>query len=149
MISLQLWADFFKPRYQKIFRACQAAGWDIWMHSCGKINRLIPSLIEIGVDVLNLQQPRTNGIQEIGAMFAGKICFSTLCDIQQTLPGGNSEEIEKEAKALIDRWATDSGGIILSAGDNDVATGTSRGSMRAMFNAFVKHDRWAGNRNDC
>jgi hypothetical protein len=147
IISPRMWTDFFKPRYQRIFSACKTASWDIWMHSCGKINPLIPYLLEVGVDVLNLQQPRTNGIQEIGDAFSGKICFSTLCDIQQTLPGGNAEEIEKEAKALIDRWATDSGGLILSAGGNDVATGTSRDSMRAMFNAFVKHDRWAKNRN--
>jgi hypothetical protein len=147
IISPQMWTEFFNPRYQKIFSACKTAGWDIWMHSCGKINRLIPTLVDIGVDVLNLQQPLTNGIQEIGDAFAGKICFSTLCDIQKTLPNGDAEEIEREAEALIDRWATDSGGLILSSGSNDKATGTSRDSMRAMLDAFIKHDRWAKNYN--
>ena len=68
------------------------------MHSCGKINELIPSLIESGVNALNMLQPNTDGIEEIGQRFAGKVCFYTCCDIQTTLVNGTDAEIEQEAK---------------------------------------------------
>ena len=84
MVSPALFRSFFFPRYQRIFQAAHDGGWHVWMHSCGKINKAIPQLIEAGVQVLNMQQPLTNGIEEIGSAFAGKVCFETLCDIQHT-----------------------------------------------------------------
>ena len=106
----QLWDEFFKPRYQRIFDAIHAAGWHVWMHSCGKINGILGRLIEIGVDVINLQQPRALGIEEIGQEFRGRICFESLCDIQHTLPFKGAEEIREEAQSLLDQWATADGG---------------------------------------
>ena len=62
-----LWDEFFKPRYKRLFDAMHAAGWHVWMHSCGKVNAILEDLIEIGLDVINLQQPRALGIEEVGA----------------------------------------------------------------------------------
>ncbi len=141
-ISKKMWDDFFKPRYNKIFEAAKEAGWDIWMHSCGKINNIIPSLIDIGCNVLNMQQPTTNGIKEVGEKFAGKICFSSLCDIQHTLPFKSDEAIKAEAKELLDKWATKKGGFILSDYGDGRAIGVRDNKKRVMFNAFRKYDRW-------
>ena len=105
-ISPELWRRFFFPRYQRLFDAIHECGWHVHMHSCGKINKALPGLIEAGLDVINMQQPRTNGIDEIGRQFAGRICFETLCDIQKTLPGGNRAEIEAEARRLLHAWGT-------------------------------------------
>ncbi|MEE8441110.1 MAG: uroporphyrinogen decarboxylase family protein, partial [Spirochaetia bacterium] len=70
-ISPELWIEFFQPRYRKIFDACKNAGWHVWLHSCGKINEIIGNLIDVGVDVLNLQQPTLLGIEEIGRKYSG------------------------------------------------------------------------------
>ena len=75
-INPRLWDTFFKPRYQRIFDACHAAGWTVNMHSCGRVTGILDSLIEIGLDVINLQQPRALGIEEIGRRFAGMRCFA-------------------------------------------------------------------------
>ncbi|GAG54734.1 unnamed protein product, partial [marine sediment metagenome] len=141
-ISVEMWEEFFKPRYKKIFSAIKRCGWDVWMHSCGKINRIISSLIEIGCSVLNLQQPTTNGIEEVGEMFSGRICFSSLCDIQHTLPFKSEEEIEFEAKKLLEFWGNENGGFILSDYGDGEAIGVSEGKKRLMFNAFMRYDRW-------
>jgi len=58
LINPEMWREFFKPRYARIFEAIHQAGWHVWMHSCGKINEIIQDLIDIGLDVINLQQPR-------------------------------------------------------------------------------------------
>jgi uroporphyrinogen decarboxylase len=141
-IQTELWDDFFKPRYKKIFDAIKDKGWDVWMHSCGKINQYIPSLLEIGCDVLNLQQPTTNGIIETGKEFAGKVCFSSLCDIQHTLPFKSRDEIERESKDLLTYWTTDRGGFILSDYGNGEAIGVSDDKKQIMLDAFLKYDPW-------
>jgi uroporphyrinogen-III decarboxylase len=141
-IDPTLWREFFMPRYRRIFDVCHAAGWHVWMHSCGRVNAIISSLIETGVDVLDLQQPRALGIEEIGAAFAGKVCFSSLCDIQKTLPGGSPEQIRQEAALLLERWATDDGGFVLADYGDGAAIGAPDTQKRLMLDAFQAHDRW-------
>ena len=142
MINPKLWNDFFKPRYKKIFDKCHEYGWHVWMHSCGRVNEIISPLIEIGCNVLNLQQPLTLGIEEIGKLHAGKVCFETTCDIQHTLPSKKPEEIEKEARTLIECWGTDEGGLIFGSYGDTAAIGASDENIEAMLEAFHKHDRW-------
>ena len=142
MINPKMWDEFFKPRYKIIFDACHDVGWHVWMHSCGKVNEMIASLVDIKCDVINLQQPRALGIEKVGREFAGKICFQTTCDIQHTMPFESIDYIQKEAKLLMDCWGTESGGFILSDYGSDVAIGTTREKTEAMYEAFMRYDRW-------
>ena len=139
-VSPRLWCAFFQPRYARIFEAAHAQGWDVWMHSCGKVNAIIEPLIEIGLDVINLQQPRALGIDEIGRRFAGRICFESLCDIQRTLPFEGREAIEAEAALLLARWATPEGGFVLSDYGDGEAIGVPLWKKQAMLDAFVNQD---------
>lgn len=141
-ISPPLWREFFKPRYKKIFDECKKAGWHVWMHSCGKVNDIIPELIDIGLDVMNLQQPTLLGIEEIGSKYAGKICFSSLCDIQKTLPFKGEEDIKDEAKLLLNCWGTKKGGFVLSDYGDGAAIGVPLDKKQWMFQAFTELDPW-------
>jgi hypothetical protein len=141
MMSPELWRAFFKPRYKVVFDAVHAAGWHVWLHSDGYINALIDDFIELGVDVLNLQQPRVNGIREIGTNFAGRICFESHCDIQKTLPFTDRERIQDEARQLLENWAVPAGGFILSI-DNDEALQFPPGNVDLMAETFLSHDPW-------
>ena len=129
-IAPELWREVFMPRYRRIFDACHRAGWHVWMLSCGRVN------------ALDLEQPRALGIEEIGAAFAGRVCFSSLCDIQKTLPGGTPEEIREEAGLLLDTWATDDGGFVLADYGDGAAIGAADGQKRLMLDAFRSRDRW-------
>jgi uroporphyrinogen decarboxylase len=142
MVSPRLFRRFFFPRYQRIFTAAHEAGWHVWMHSCGKINKSIPILIEAGVDVLNMQQPLTNGILEIGKEFAGKVCFETLCDIQRTLPKGDPDDIKNQAVELMRRWGIAEGGFVLGDYGDEGAIGTAPETKEYMLSVFRQHDPW-------
>jgi hypothetical protein len=137
-----LWKEFFKPRYRRLFDAMHAAGWHVWMHSCGKVNAILGDLIEIGLDVVNLQQPAALGIEEVGREFSGRICFESLCDIQHTLPFKDAGAIREEARLLLERWATPSGGFILSDYGDGQAIGVDPGKKRIMLDAFMESDPW-------
>jgi len=138
-----LWVEFFKPRYARLFDAMHEAGWHVWMHSCGKVNAIIGELIDIGLDVINLQQPRALGIKDVGREYAGRICFSSLCDIQATLPFKDAGEIREEAGLLLEHWGTPKGGFILSDYGDGAAIGVPDDKKRVMLDAFLEFDRWA------
>jgi uroporphyrinogen decarboxylase len=141
-IHPKLWMEFFQPRYRKLFDAMHAAGWHVWMHSCGKVNAILDGLIEIGLDVVNLQQPRALGIEAIGEQFRGRICFESLCDIQSTLPFQGREAIRREAFLLLEQWATPEGGFILSDYGDGQAIGVEIEKKHIMLEAFLEGDIW-------
>ena len=140
IISPELWRSFFKPRYKILFDAMHANGWDVWMHSCGRVNRIIGDLIEVGANVINLQQPRALGIEEVGRQFAGQITFQSLCDIQATLPYGTDDDIRRDVEDLLAYWATPSGGFILSDYGDGEAIGVPLERKRLMFEYFLQKD---------
>ncbi|RJP17286.1 MAG: hypothetical protein C4520_17005 [Candidatus Abyssobacteria bacterium SURF_5] len=137
-VSVPMWRTFFRPRYKRLFDTAHAAGMHFWLHSCGRINALMPEFIDLGLDVINLQQPRALGIEDIGRKFRGKICFESLVDIQTTLPGGSKEEINNEASLLLQHWATPEGGFILSDYTDSEAIQVSYKQKKRMFEAFKR-----------
>jgi uroporphyrinogen decarboxylase len=143
-VSPRMWCDFFQPRYARLFEAAHAQGWDVWMHSCGKVNAIIGPLIEIGLDCINLQQPRALGIEEVGRQFAGQICFESLCDIQATLPFKGRDDIRAEAKLLLERWGTSAGGFVLSDYGDGEAIGVPLWKKEVMLEAFREYDPYKG-----
>lgn len=142
-INPEMWREFFKPRYKRLFDVIKDHGCKIYFHSCGKIDSIVGDLIEIGVDILNFQQPRVYDMEELGKAYAGKVCFATLCDIQKTLPYKGKKEIEEEVQDIYRLWGTDNGGIIYAYDDsNNEALGISKEKMDYMNEAFEKYDRW-------
>ena len=141
MIRPDLWREFFKPRYKRMVDAMHQAGWHAWMHSDGKINDIIEDLVEIGVDSVQLQQPRLVGIEEIGQRFSGRINLESVCDIQQTLPFMGAEEIREEARLLMQHWAAPNGGFVLTDYGGD-AIGVAAWKKQVMLEAFLEADPW-------
>jgi len=107
-----MFTELFPPIYKRLFDAVHSHGWIMRMHSDGKINDLIGDFIDCGLDVIELEQPRALGIEEIGRRYRGKICFEGSIDIQATLPTADRELIRREARELIQNWATPQGGFI-------------------------------------
>ena len=112
-IGAELFTRFFAGRYRTLVRAIHEHGWHCILHSCGRINDLVPRFIDVGVDVLNMQQPQAYGIRELGARFAGKVCFLTTADIQTTLPSGDPARVRAEVRELVLHWSTPAGGFIV------------------------------------
>jgi uroporphyrinogen decarboxylase len=138
-ISTKLFNDFFAPRYLEVFKAIHACGWHVILHSCGRINALVPALIELGVDVLNMQQSRNYGLIEFGNQFRGKVCFLATVDIQTTMPRGIEAEVREEARLLMQHWGGPDGGLIAfdygAWDDLEVPPEMPR----IMFDEFAKH----------
>lgn len=137
-VSQAVFDHFFAPRYRKLFEAIHGYGWHVILHSCGRINALVPRLIELGVDVLNMQQPRAYGLVEFGEQFRGRVCFLTTADIQATLPRGNAEEVREEVRLLVRHWSTPQGGLIVFNYGDPEALAVPPEMTRVMFDEFVR-----------
>ncbi len=137
-VSAELWYDFFYPRYRRLFDAMHEGGQHVWVHSCGKINEIIQGFIDAGVDVINLQQPRALGIEEVGRRYRGSITFESLADIQASLPTGRADPIEEDAEALARHWMTPEGGFVFSDYGDDAAIGADQGAKLTMYRAFSR-----------
>ncbi len=130
--------EFFTPRYKKMFDAIHDCGWHVILHSCGRINSFVPTLIEAGVDVLNMQQTRSYGLVEFGEAFRGKVCFAATVDIQTTMPRGIEEEVREEARLLVEHWSTPEGGLIAFDYGDWPAIGVDPEMPEIMFDEFAK-----------
>ncbi|NSW90386.1 MAG: hypothetical protein HPY74_06875 [Firmicutes bacterium] len=112
IISPQLWREFFKPRYKKQFDLTHSCGLDVYFHSCGYIKEIIPDLIEVGVDILNISQPNLYDIKELGKEFGGKVCFCCPVSYQTTSITGTREDIYSDIALLFENLGCYNGGLI-------------------------------------
>ena len=140
VIDPAIWREVFKPRYRKIIDAVHKLGMDFWLHSDGQISEIVPDLIEIGVDVLDLPQPASIfGSGKLGADYSRKIAFCLYIDIQSTLVNGTSEQIEKEAEDLVQFYSASNGsGIIASDYPDGESIGASVANRALALKAFKR-----------
>ena len=137
-MSSKMFEDFFVERYRKMVDAVHGHGWHFILHSCGRVNDYVPHFIDLGMDVLNMQQPRAYGIEQFGDQFAGKICFLTTADIQATMPTGDHEKIRDEVRLLVERWSTPQGGLIVFNYGCHGVIGATAEATEVMFDEFGK-----------
>jgi len=105
--------EVFKPRYARIIDACHGHGMHYILHSCGVIWDIIPDLIEIGADVLQIDQPRLMGVERLANEFGGKVCFWNCVDIQwSSRPDVTPDEARREATDMTLALGRFNGGFI-------------------------------------
>lgn len=142
MISPTAFRELFKPEYKRIIDTAHECGMDVRFHTDGKINDIMEDFIELGVDIINIHQPRLVDIDEISKIAKGRICFEVAVDIQSTLPTGDKTLIEKEVKELCEKWRTENGGMIgVEYGYLD-AIGTTKESMLYALECFKKYGNY-------
>jgi uroporphyrinogen-III decarboxylase len=81
-------------------------------HSDGMIWKVIPELIEIGLDVLNPVQPACMDPAELKRRFGDRLSFWGSLDEQHTLPFGSAAEVTAEVMTRL-RTIGRGGGLIL------------------------------------
>ncbi len=134
------WREIFKPRYSRIVQATHAAGMHYLFHCCGQILDIIPDLIEIGVDVLQLDQPRLMGVDHLADEFGGKICFWNTVDIQWSPdPEVTLDELRAEVKHMVGAFDRFGGGFIARQYPQPWDIGMPREKHQAIYEAFMEY----------
>ncbi len=109
LISPALWDTYFRPMYQDYIDIAHKHGKKAFMHSDGHILRIIPRLIDMGLDAVNAQL-FCMGVENL-APYKGKITFWGEIDRQHLLPHGTPDEIDAAVQLVYDTLWQDGGCI--------------------------------------
>jgi uroporphyrinogen decarboxylase len=143
IMSPELYRKFLKPRQAKIFSHIRKNAKNdvkILLHSCGSVRKLIPDLIEVGIDALNPIQVAAAGMdtKELKREFGKDLCFwGGGVDTQETLPNRSPAEVRDEVKRRIDDLAP-GGGFVFAAVHN-IQPDVPPENLLAMWEAFQEH----------
>lgn len=107
-----LFRRFIKPRLKKLYDLAKSYGYVVQQHSCGSIVRIIPDLIDNGLDGIHPIQVSAAGMNlaELKETFGKDLYFAGSMDAMHLLIDGTDEEIEARIKETMDLF--DEGGFI-------------------------------------
>ena len=135
LISSKMLRKFIYPSIERFIAQGKRYGLRIMYHSCGAIRRLIPDLIEMGVEILNPIQTSAEGMvpSELKAEFGEALTFHGGLDIQTVLSPGSPDDVRAEVRRLIADLGA-GGGFILSP-TNSIMPETPVENIVAMYKA--------------
>lgn len=115
MMSPELWRQFFKPRLEKVIRAAKNVKPDIliFYHTDGNPEKVVPDLIEIGINILNPVQPECIDLFQLKKIYGDMLSFWGALGTQTTLPFGTPREVKETCKQLIEKVGK-GGGLLLA-----------------------------------
>lgn len=90
--------DFFIPRMKRMIELAHQAAAFVFHHSDSAIRKILPDMIEVGIDILNPIQWRCKGMDREGLRrdFGHKVIFHGGVDNQYTLAFGTVEDARQE-----------------------------------------------------
>ncbi len=103
LLSPELLNEFIFPYFRQLIDLAKEYRKQVILHSCGSIFKIIPTLIDMGVDALHPLQARAAGMEaeSIAAHFRGKIAFIGGIDTQQLLIHGSPKDVETEVERIV------------------------------------------------
>jgi uroporphyrinogen decarboxylase len=101
-LSPEMYREFVKPCHQAIYQYVrQHSKLAVFLHSCGSIYKLIPDLIEAGVQILNPVQTSAAHMdpRRLKDEFGDQLTFwGGGCDTQTVLPTATAEEVREHVR---------------------------------------------------
>jgi uroporphyrinogen decarboxylase len=102
LISPELFKRFVFPGFKKLINVAKGYDKKVLLHSCGAISRVIPLLIEAGVDAIHPLQAKAAGMdaENLARNFKNDIAFVGGIDTQHLLVHATPEQIKEEVKRV-------------------------------------------------
>jgi uroporphyrinogen decarboxylase len=102
LISPEHFDRFVMPYFREFTDQAHRHGYNVVLHSCGSIDRVIPRLIDAGVEVLHPIQAMAKNMDagSLAKKYNGKIVFLGGVDTQRLLPFGKPDEVRQEVLRL-------------------------------------------------
>jgi uroporphyrinogen decarboxylase len=115
LISPRIFDEFYRAPIQRAIDLAKSYGIIVFHHDDGDMRPLLPTLVTMGIDVLNPIQWRCGNwdLAMLKAEYGKRLCFHSAVDNQQTLPFGTPEDVQAEVRRLIATLASDRTGFII------------------------------------
>jgi uroporphyrinogen decarboxylase len=104
MISVESFDKYLLPYIKRIIETIKNAGLKTAFHSCGSIDRIIPQLIDAGVEILHPIQALAKNMDadNLAKKYGNDLIFMGGVDTQQLLPFGTPQQVREEVLRLRD-----------------------------------------------
>jgi len=139
--------------YRKIIKPCHRQVYEyvkthsdlyIFLHTCGSIYKLIPDLIEVGVDILNPVQISAAEMDpaRLKREFGKDVVFwGGGADTQHVLPNATPEEVRQHVRELIEIFAPGGGYVFCQV--HNIQADVPPENIVAMFEAALEFGRYS------
>lgn len=139
--SPSMFADLYAPCLKRLNDwVHQNTNLKTWYHCCGSIYALLPTFIEMGVDIINPVQTSATDMDpgRLKREFGTKIVFwGGGVDTQSTLPFGTPDEVAEQVRDRLRIFAP-GGGFVFTTVHN-IQHGVPAENLVAMFQAAREH----------
>lgn len=142
-ISPELYQKFFKVPERRIFDRMKQISPQakILLHACGSVRRLIPNLIDAGVEILSSLQPLAFEMDStvLKREFGNDLVFRGAIDLQAAMVG-TRDQIVGETKRRIAAFAP--GGGYIAGPSNHLTSDVPVENFLAMYETFTEYGRY-------
>jgi len=132
LFSPDWWLRFIYPWQRRLYEAAKRHGVLVYQHSDGRVERLVPYLVEAGVDVLNIQR-ECNDWRAIHGRYGGRLTLWGGVSAR-TLDVGSPGEIALEVRECAEMGRF--GGLVLAPGHS---LRYPEDNLRAMREAWLRY----------
>ncbi len=116
--SVETFRDLYFPYYKRVNDWIHRnTAWKTFKHSCGSVERFVPSFIEAGFDILNPVQCSAAGMEaeHLKSSFGDRLVFwGGGIDTQQVLPFGTPAEVRRQVLERCKVFSKDGGFVFNS-----------------------------------
>jgi uroporphyrinogen decarboxylase len=139
LISPDTWRTAVRPHHARLVELAHSYGVPVMYHCDGAIYRLIPELIELGIDVLNPIQPDARDMDgyRLKEEFGDRLSFHGGIDIIKTLPRGTREEVIAEVRDRVNVLGRGGGYILCSS--HHIQADTPLANVLAMVEPSLRY----------
>ncbi|HBQ64936.1 MAG TPA: hypothetical protein DD727_08490 [Clostridiales bacterium] len=113
LISPDLFRKYIKPVYRELVAPAREKGILVHMHSDGYILELLEDLMDVGMDVMNMQD-LVNGLDNIRRCVDGRIAVDLDIDRQGLTVSGSPKDIDDHIREAVMKLGSPEGGLSMT-----------------------------------
>lgn len=132
MVSVDTFERHFAPKFGAYFELAHRYGAKTMMHMCGCVEKFLPRLIELGLDIQDVVQPTTPemDIAALAAKYGERLSFCGSLCVQTVLPFGSAEDVAQEVRLRVGLFPR--GGLFLGP-THAIQVGTPLENILALY----------------
>jgi uroporphyrinogen decarboxylase len=143
LMSPATYRQTIKPYHQEIFNCIhQNSPAKAFLHTCGSVTKMLPDLIDAGVEILNPVQVSAKGMDTaiLKRDFGSALSFWGAVDTQWALPHGTQEDVKAEVRHRIQDLGPGGGYVVAPV--HNVQADVPAENVIAMYQAALEYGRY-------
>jgi len=143
LMSPATYRQTIKPYHQEIFNCIhQNSPAKAFLHTCGSVVKMLPDLMDAGVEILNPVQVSAKGMDTaiLKRDFGSKLTFWGAVDTQWALPHGSREDVKAEVRRRIQDLGPGGGYVVAPV--HNVQSDVPAENVITMYQAALEYGRY-------